>query len=201
MSWQAMVAVWRGVPRQAALGETLASQCLERLCTAWEDRIGDLGNPELKGYVRARASRVLNQLAREVLSAEGRDFARGGEVVVAAAVESLTRAIAARRHAFAPLPSAGNSWAGGNKPRIHNPFGRRLRLIAGLGVLSCCDRIPHFFSKVHLPPVSLTNRSDLRYFFAEPDSLRYASQYVVLHSLTISVILPSRVPRPPPKEK
>jgi len=51
------------------------------------------------GYrVRARASRVLNQLAREVFSAEGRDFARGGEVVVAAAVESLTRAIAARRH-------------------------------------------------------------------------------------------------------
>jgi hypothetical protein len=98
MSWQAMVAVWRGVPRQAALGETLASQCLERLGTAWEDRIGDLGNQELKGYVRARASRVLNQLAREVFSAEGRDFARGGEVVVAAAVESLTRAIAARRH-------------------------------------------------------------------------------------------------------
>jgi hypothetical protein len=109
--------------------------------------------------------------------------------------------LAAGRHAVVPLLGAGNRWAGGNKPRIHNPFGQRLRLIAGLGVLSCCDRIPHFFSKVHLPPVSLTNWSDLRYSFAEPDSLRYASQYVVLHSLTISVTLLSRVPRPPPKEK
>ncbi|MFM7071448.1 MAG: hypothetical protein ACKO38_06595 [Planctomycetota bacterium] len=97
MSWQAMVAVWRGVPQQAALGETLASQCFERLGTAWEDRIGDLGNQELKGYVRARASRLLNQLARQTFSAEGRDFARGGEQAVVSALESLTRMIAARR--------------------------------------------------------------------------------------------------------
>jgi hypothetical protein len=102
MSWQAMVAGWRGVPQQAALGESLASQCLERLGTAWEDRIGDLGNQELKGYVRARASRLLNQLARQLFATQGRDFARGGELVVAAAVDMLTRMIAARRQtAFA----------------------------------------------------------------------------------------------------
>ncbi len=102
MSWQAMVAVWRGVPRQAALGDTLASQCLEQLGTAWEDRIGELGNQELKGYVRARASRTLNQLAQQAFSAEGRDFARGGDLAIAAAVESLTRMIASRRQsAFA----------------------------------------------------------------------------------------------------